>query len=253
MKSIFSISKITFLELLRERLVFVSFIVAILLFLMSFLLGILTFDEQTRVMTHLGMAAIHLSLVVVAGFIGATFLKKEISRQTCLIVLARPVSRAQYLVGKFLGIFLLLTVIWLILSTCLAFLLESALPLDMVLISLFGLLLEAVIILAIALGVSSVFSPAVSIVCVFGVYLTGHWLEDLQFFAKKSENPMFILFAKIMNWVTPHLESMNWRSVSLIQTGISGETLAWALIHTFGWVGLSLSFAYFLFRRKDLV
>lgn len=184
---------------------------------------------------------------------GATFINKEISRQTCLIVLARPVSRAQYLTGKFFGITLLLKIMWLVLSLCLFLLLYKDLPDLGLFFALFGLLLEAILLLAIAIAASTFLRPAISILFVFGVYLAGHWLQDLQFFAKKSESPEFIFFAKVLNWIMPHLENLNWRSVSLIQGGLQAPMVGWALVHTLAWVVLAINFSYLMFRRKDLV
>lgn len=253
MKKILTLAHYTFLELIREKMVLINLMLAGFLFLFSLVLGSLTLDEKIRVVTHFSLTAVHLSLNVMAIILGSSILQREIQRQTCLVILARPVSRLQFLLGKFFGIVLLLTAGWLILTCCIHILLWSDLPFSELTISLLGVYFEAIVLLAFAVSASTFLRPAISFLFCTGIYFLGHWLSDLHFFAKKSESKMFIWVADLFNWICPHLENFNWRSVNLIQSGIDLKVFASAGLHAFAWIAFTFVIGFTIFRRKDLV
>ena len=63
-----------------------------------------------RVVSDLGAASISLYGVIVAVVLGATALYRELELKTIFPILARPIYRAEYLVGKYLGTTLTLAV-----------------------------------------------------------------------------------------------------------------------------------------------
>jgi Cu-processing system permease protein len=253
MKKILILAQYTFLELVRQKMVLISLLVAFFLFLFSLVLGSLTFEEKIRVVTHVSLTVAHFSLIFMASLLGATLLDTEIRRQTCLLVLSRPVTRLQFLLGKILGIIFLVFAGWILLSICIHLLVWSELPILGLTESLFSIFLESILLLAFAVAASMFLRPAIAFLSVVGIYFLGHWLSDLKFFAEKSGSPMLVHIAQLMNWVAPHLEILNWRSVSLIKEGISSNVFGWALFHAFAWILFLIVVAYGMFRRKDLV
>lgn len=76
----------------------------------SLVVGAYTAKNQLRVVADLGAAAVSLYSVVVAVVLGATSLYRELELKTLFPILARPLSRTEYLVGKYLGTLLVLLV-----------------------------------------------------------------------------------------------------------------------------------------------
>jgi Cu-processing system permease protein len=72
--------------------------------------GAYTAKNQLRVVSDLGAAAISLYAIIVAVVLGATSLYRELELKTLFPILARPVSRTEYLAGKYFGTLLLLLV-----------------------------------------------------------------------------------------------------------------------------------------------
>jgi ABC-type transport system involved in multi-copper enzyme maturation permease subunit len=79
---------------------------------------------KLRVVSDLGAASISIYGVVVAVVLGATSLYRELELKTVFPILARPIHRAEYLVGKYLG--MLLTVVVFVLANTGALLLALA-------------------------------------------------------------------------------------------------------------------------------
>lgn len=76
----------------------------------SLVVGAYALRNQNRVVADLGSASISLYSVVVAIVLGATSLYRELELKTIFPMLARPVERGEYLLGKFLGTLLTLAV-----------------------------------------------------------------------------------------------------------------------------------------------
>lgn len=109
MGSIVAIALNTFREAVRDRVLYTMLIFAVGLILFSLVLGRIAPQEQLRLTTDVGLAAISLMTVLLAIILGVTNLHKEIERKTVYFVLSQPIARWQFLVGKFLGMAWLLT------------------------------------------------------------------------------------------------------------------------------------------------
>jgi Cu-processing system permease protein len=100
----------TYREAVRARILHGLFALALATTAYSLVVGAYTSKNQLRVVSDLGAAAISLYAIVVAVVLGATSLYRELELKTLFPILARPVARAEYLAGKYLGTLLLLAV-----------------------------------------------------------------------------------------------------------------------------------------------
>jgi len=100
----------TYREAVRARILHGLFALALATTSYSLVVGAYTAKNQLRVVSDLGAAAISLYAIVVAVVLGATSLYRELELKTLFPILARPVSRTEYLAGKYFGTLLLLLV-----------------------------------------------------------------------------------------------------------------------------------------------
>ncbi len=108
MRGIFGLSYITFKEGIRNRALFGIFIMALLAFAITVTLTNLFMRDILKVAADLSLATIAFSGLLMVIFIGTTLLSKDIDKRTIYMVISRPISRSQYVVGKFLGLCLLI-------------------------------------------------------------------------------------------------------------------------------------------------
>lgn len=99
----------TYREAVRARVLHGLFGLAIATAAYSLIVGVFALRETLRVISDLGAASISLYSVVVAVVLTATSLHRELELKTIFPILARPISRAEYLIGKFLGTLLVLS------------------------------------------------------------------------------------------------------------------------------------------------
>jgi ABC-type transport system involved in multi-copper enzyme maturation permease subunit len=103
-----AIAETTLREALRERLLYNLVVFAVLLVAGSLTISQLTLGEQFRIIANIGTSATQVFGTLIAVFLGVGLVSREIDRRTCYPALARPVSRAAFAVGKYLGLLAIL-------------------------------------------------------------------------------------------------------------------------------------------------
>jgi ABC-type transport system involved in multi-copper enzyme maturation permease subunit len=99
-----AIAATTIREALRERLLHNLLVFAVLLVLASITISQLTLGEQSRIIANIGTSATQVFGTLIAVFLGVGLVSREMDRRTCYPALARPVSRAGFVVGKYVGL-----------------------------------------------------------------------------------------------------------------------------------------------------
>lgn len=100
----------TYREAARARVLHGLFALALASAGYSIIVGQYASKHAARVLSDLGVASLSTFAVIVAVVLGATSLYREIELKTIYPILARPIGREQYLVGKFFGTLLTLSV-----------------------------------------------------------------------------------------------------------------------------------------------
>lgn len=239
-----------FRELIREKVVLGFASVAFFMVILSLFLGEFSFDEQERLMVDFSLMIAEWTAVALALLQGASALPREIHRQTCLLVLARPVSRTQFLWGQFLGLGLVLTVLLAVLFLTLSVLLQRASAVLALLV--LSILLKALVLLAWAVLASNFVRPTLAVLSGLTLYLLGHWLGDLEFFAAKS-GPFAVELVRMTRWIVPNFDLFNWKShFHLVHPPVGGDIMG-MILQCAAWTGVYLGLSGILFGRKDLV
>lgn len=243
----------TLREWIREKFFWVAVAISFFLMLLSIILGQLTFAEEQKIMTDFGFSAIEISLLIVASFSGAYVIANEVEKQTCLLLLARPLSRTHFLMGKCLGLTFLLTLLFLTCTVVLYFLIgQSDQTLRFIAISL-SFFFKGVVILCFTMMASLFLRPVLSLIAGISIYFFGHWLDDLFYFAQKSQNALYIYASEALRYVIPQFYRFNWKSYYFLENGFDHQAYLSMLLHYLSWCLIYLFVADFLFRRKDIV
>jgi ABC-type transport system involved in multi-copper enzyme maturation permease subunit len=104
MEKTLAIAVTTVREALRERLLHNLLVFAVLLVIGSLTISQLTLGEQFRIIANIGTSATQVFGTLIAVFLGVGLVTREIDRRTCYPALARPVSRAGFVLGKYVGL-----------------------------------------------------------------------------------------------------------------------------------------------------
>lgn len=252
MRLAFVIGWNTYREWMREKFFWVAVALSFLLLSLSTVLGQMTFAEEQKILMDFGLSALEISLLFVASFSGAYVVSKEVDKQTCLLLLSRPISRAHFLMGKWIGLMELLLLLFFTGTIVLWFLLESQGPGWFFLIAI-SIFLKTLVILSFTLMASFFVRPIISLIFGISIYLVGHWLSDLIFFAERSRSQIYIFLADALGYVVPQFYRYNWKNYYFLEKGIDLSVYQSMGIHYLAWILIYLLVANFLFRRKDIV
>ncbi len=105
-----TIAYATYREAVRARILLGLAGVAFAVQIYSLFVAAYTLNEAPRVVSDLGAMTISVFSIAVAVLIGASTLYRELEMKTILPLLARPIRRGEFLVGKYAGIMLVVAV-----------------------------------------------------------------------------------------------------------------------------------------------
>ena len=253
MKSVWVIAKNTYREIIRDRILYGIIVFALLLIGLSLALGELSFAEQARISANFGFAGIQLGSCVLAIFVGSTLVAREIEKQTILTLLARPITRTQFLLGKWMGLNLVIATVMaglgVVLAGVVAFL---GLGIGVSFFAaLLGIFLEASLLLSLALFFGSFTRPIMTVIFSASLFLIGHWIDSLGFFIEKSKSQGFKVLANVIRYALPDLERFNWRAAPVYEVEVANQLIFGSLLYAAGWLLLLLLLTSLIFGRRD--
>ena len=110
MRSIAIIAGGVFRDSIRDRIGYGLVFFSVVLMAASFLLAQLTAGQDVKIIKDLGLAAASVIGLLIAVFFGIGLVTKEVERRSIYSLLSKPVTRAQFVVGKYLGLVLTLLI-----------------------------------------------------------------------------------------------------------------------------------------------
>jgi ABC-type transport system involved in multi-copper enzyme maturation permease subunit len=246
----------TFREAVRDRVLYNLVVFAILMVGASLIFGEISIGIERQVLINLGLAAISLFGIVIAIFIGIGLVSKEIEKKTLYTVLgARPVRRWEFVLGKYSGLAGTLVVNAALMAigffAALLYLNHHFEGADgYVLVALYFIVLQFLLITAIAIFFSTFSSPLMSAVFAFSLFVIGTFAEDLRAFASMTTGATKYL-ASGLAWIVPNFASFNVVSQVAHSTPIAGRLVLYNSIYALLYVIVCLSAAVMVFERRN--
>ena len=220
----------TFREAVRERVLYNLVIFALLLVSSALLFGGISIGVERLFLINLGLTSISLFGVLIAIFLGIGLVFKEMEKRTLYTMLSRPVRRWEFIVGKFFGLAGTLVVNTLFMTVgfyaALFYLARSFTAADArLLVALYFIVLQLLMVTALALLFSTFSSPVLSAVFAFALFIAGSFAEDLRAFAAMSEVASTRWMAVAAAYLVPNFSALN-----VISSVAHGQPVAGALV-----------------------
>jgi ABC-type transport system involved in multi-copper enzyme maturation permease subunit len=246
----------TFREAVRDRVLYNLIAFAVLMCGASILVGQISIGIERLVVINLGLTAISLFGVVIAIFIGIGLVSKEIEKRTLYTVLSRPVQRWEFIVGKFFGLAgtLVVNTFFMAIGVFLALLYVSQrfqAADGWVLVALYFIVLQFLIITALALFFSSFSSPLLSAVFAFSLFVIGSFAEDLRGFAAMAQGATRWL-ATGAAYLVPNFSSLNVITSVAHGQGVPATFIVSETAYAIVYAAMALCGAVLIFERRNL-
>jgi ABC-type transport system involved in multi-copper enzyme maturation permease subunit len=247
----------TFREAVRDRVLYNLILFAMLIVASSLLFGQISIDINRIVLINLGLTAISLFGIVIAIFIGIGLVSKEIEKRTLYTVLAaRPVRRWEFITGKFLGLVMTLTVNALLMSmgffAAVLYVSHGLGRGDLQLVTaIYFILLEFVLITALALLFSTFSTPIFSSIFAFAIFAIGTFAEDLRGFAQMTTGVTRWMMTGAA-YLVPNFAALNVISQVAHNTAVEPKLILLNTLYVLVYAAAVLTAAVWIFERRNL-
>ena len=232
----------TYREAVRDKLLYNLLLFAALMIASSILLAQVQIGKDDRIYRDVGLSAISFFGVLIAIFVGINLVHKELSTKTVYTMLAKPVRRWEFLLGKYFGLLSLLAVEVAIMSACFLGVLVWSIAL---------IYCELALVTAIAMFFSSFTTPYLSGMFTIALWIIGHLLADLRAFGSKSEMPGLRELLEALYWTLPNLDRLDIKADASAGKPIDLARVGAAALYAWLYSFVLMSGATLLFQRRD--
>lgn len=253
MRGVGAIARNTVREVVRQRMVLVLALFGLGLVAASQILSPLALGEGRKVVTDFGLAGASLLATLLAVVLGSSLLHKELERRTIYAVMAKPIRRSEFLLGKFVGLWITsaalvagMTAILLALVTAVygetPWLVLGAAALTV---------LELGVITAVVVFFSSFTTPALTAFFTAATIVAGNFADDLLYFGTQGAAPWLARLTEGVYWLLPHLALFNARGLVTHGIAVAPERLAFAAAYGLLYLTALLVAAGAIFERRE--
>ncbi|MEQ1765507.1 MAG: ABC transporter permease subunit [Pyrinomonadaceae bacterium] len=254
MKRIFSIAKNTFRESVRDRILYNLVLFVLLITACAVLLGDLTDGQEARTIVNFGLNAMLLFGSFIAIFVGVGLVSKEIERKTVYAVFSKPVRRAEFIVGKYLGLCatLLVNVAVMGVGVTLALLLVGGKSLiGSAWLAIVLIFFELMIVTSVALVFSAFSTPALSALLTFLVFIIGHLSSSLRDLAATLESKAAAYLLEAIYFLLPNLSLFSFRTEAALGISATVPSIFGGIAYALCYIAVMLVISIVIFTRRD--
>ena len=243
----------TFREAIRDRILYLLLFFAGTSIILSRVLALLTVGDRVKIIKDVGLASISLFGALMAILVGTGLVYKEIDKKTIFTLMAKPLHRHEFILGKFFG--LVLTLFIMLAAMSLIFLLlifAHNLRLEpKILLAIAFIFVELVLVTAVSILFSCFSTPILSALFSLSFYLIGHFSWSLETLLGKIQGGWTRALARVLYTLLPDLENFNFKSEVVNGLPIPAGMIGYSLLYGFLYTTFILTLAVMVFRKRD--
>jgi len=244
----------TFRETVRERVLYNLVFFAILMTLSGLLLGQLSIRQDEKIIKDIGLAAMDGFGTLIAIFVGVGLVSKEIDRRSLFPLLAKPVTRDEFLLGKFAGLTFTLIVNVAVMAAGLycTLLATGRHPDPTLLKAVYTIFLGLAMTVAVALLFSVFTSAALATVCTVSLVVAGRFADVLQHIEEVAPGaPGWLV--QVIYYALPNFHLLDLKDHVVYGDPVSFRALAALTAYAVVYVAVVLGIGLAGFRRREFV
>ncbi len=247
----------TFREAVRDRVLYNLVFFALLMIAASVAVGQISIGIEQTVIVSLGLSAISVIGLLISVFLGVALVSKEMDKRTLYALLAKPVRRWEFLLGKFGGLVLTLTVntaaMALGLLLVMLYVKHGLGGSDtVVLVAVYFILLKLALVVALALLFSCFTTPLLAILFTVGLYIVGLYVQELRNLPVQVMSPAMSAFTKWLSYLLTHFENFNVMAMAAHGRAVPGALVLQNTLYTLVYCTIVLTAAAAVFSRRNL-
>lgn len=265
-----SIARATTKEAVRQPIFLLLMAVGSLIILANCYIPFFSLGEDTKMYIDCGLATILISSLLVAIWTASLSVAEEIEGKTAMTLLSKPITRREFIVGKYLGI--AQTIFWMVLTLgvfmiSLIFFLKASIDakeasstiteverLTAALRVLPGLALvfmEVAVMTAISVAISTRLPMLVNITSCLAIFVIGH-LTPVLVNTALQDVPFVKFVAQLLATILPTLDNYNMSAAIAMDRTIPPEYIGYNALYSLCYVSAIILLSFILFEDRDL-
>ncbi len=274
MRPIYRVAKATFNEAWRRRFLNGILIFAILIIGSSWVFTYLQPGAELKMLIDVGLGSIRFFGMLIATFLGVRLIPDEIEKKTIYTLLAKPVSRTQFLFGKLLGGLATLATNILFMGATFYVVFAIKAPqfrymgpdegptysmefmyanvAKAVMLSFF----ELALVMGIAVVGSVIFSWILAAIFTFFVYFVGQMSSFFGHLAStegsEAVGPVARVFLLAVYRVLPHFEKFDVRNAILVDNYIRWDVMGETVLMGAAYLAIVMLLGYLFFNQREV-
>lgn len=266
MELIWLLAKITYKEGVRNRILLGILLMAFLLSAFNFIFAQMFSYDLSKVSVDLGLSTVSIAGLAVIFFMGINLLARDFEKRTIYMVISRPIARWQYVLGKFMGLALMVGTSVGILGLFAAAGVKTSMLLAPDYIptnyswKIFGLslifsYLSLLIITALAQFFTCLTSSSyIALLVTACSYFIGQNVELVRktFLSPDEMNRFYGYLIEAVTWLFPNLQAFDLKTTAGYGLPIEPLSLFWTTLYGVSYVGVILTLTICIFQRREL-
>lgn len=257
MKRVGVVALNTFREAVRDRVLYNLLFFALVMMAASIIAGQISIGIEETVIATLGLSAISLIGLLIAIFIGVGLVSKEMDKRTLYALLAKPVRRWEFLLGKFGGLILTLAANTAAMGVGLFLALVYVKPTlehgdATVFVAVYFIWLKLALVVALALLFSCFTTPLLAILFTAGIYIVGLYVQELRNMPVQAMSPGMTMFTKWLSYLLPNFENFNIMAQAAHSRPVPGTFILQNTLYAAVYCAIVLTAAVMVFSRRNL-
>ena len=254
MGRIVKIAKNVFGEAIRDRILYIIGLFALLMVAAVRLIPELSVGTDDKIILDFGLAAISILGLIVTVFIGTNLVNKEIEKRTVYILVAKPLSRSELIVGKYIGLSSVLAILLIAMTIIYGLILSFSgisYPMGSILVTIIFMFIQLSLLTAVAILFGVFTSSLLATLFTFGIYLMGNLSRDLVKLGDLSDNPGIKKLMMGLYVILPDLSRLNLKNDAVYGLLPSMANLVSNFGYALLYIILLLSITIAIFARRE--
>jgi Cu-processing system permease protein len=253
MRRLAAIALNTFRETIRDRILGVIILFALAMIVASLWLASISLGQEGRMIKDFGLVAVTFFSVVVAVFVAASLVRKEVEKRTVFVIFSKPVSRSEFIWGKFIGFAMTMFAVvggMGIFLFALAWVVSKS-PSGSLLVASLLIYVQVLAVMAVTILFSTVTSAVLASVLGICVFAAGQLSHHALSLTRLGHTAVLRWVSDAVFYVIPNFGAIDLRA-AVVGEGAAdwGHVLAWTG-YMAAFVVLTLLLGTWVFRRKE--
>ena len=244
----------TFREALRKKTLYILLVVALVAIGTSKFFSFLASQDELKMIKDVSFATIEFFGAILAIFTAIGAVSGEIEKKTIYTLLAKPITRKNFIIGKFVGqsLIILLNAVLISLFFIGLLMFKKSVPDIEIYKSLLLIYIELILIGSITLAIATFATDAFNIIFSFFLFIVGNMTVYLKQLIERTDNIVFKGLGEMLRTIIPNYENFNIRDQVVVGVNVSWKYIGQTSLYGIIYITIAVLIGIYFFQKREV-